>query len=284
MPVSCNDPGITPFSRASMTRRRLVQGAVGLGGIGLAFAGRGWAASTASTGTPPANATPALAHWAYEGEEGPEHWGDLDPSWSACSSGEMQSPIDIAGATRADLPDITFSGQSLSPITIINNGHSVQVEAQPGNTIAIDGVTYELTQFHFHAMSEHRVGGQQYPMELHLVHADETGNLLVLGVFLQEGDEHAALKPVFGNLPPTPGSEQVVDGSVILGDLLPDSKLAYRYGGSLTTPPCTEGVQWIVFVEPMDVSAEQIGAFRALYPANARPVQPLNDRVVEEGE
>jgi carbonic anhydrase len=263
----------------------LVQtGVVSAGAFGLAVAGRGSILSAASTGTPAAGGTPTPAHWTYESEEGPTHWGDLDPAYAACSTGQAQSPIDITNPTHGDLPDITFAEQTLSPIKIINNGHTIQVNAPAGNTIAFDNVTYELTQFHFHTPSEHEIEGKAQSMELHLVHKDKEGNLVVLGVLLKEGAENAALKPVFANMPPSAGPEQTVDGTVKLNELLPADKSTYRYDGSLTTPPCSEGVKWIVFVQPMDVSKEQHEAFRKLFPENARPLQSLNGREVVEGE
>jgi carbonic anhydrase len=276
----CIESGATRLSR----RKLIHVGAVSAGALGLAVAGRGWIASEASTGTPTAGGTPTAAHWTYEGEEGPANWGELDPDYAACSQGAAQSPIDITNPTHGDLPDITFAEQSLSPIKIINNGHTIQVNAPTGNTIAFDDVTYELTQFHFHSPSEHKIEGEAQAMELHLVHKDTEGNLAVLGVLLKEGAEHAALKPVFDNMPPAAGPEQSVDGTIMLSALLPADKSTYRYDGSLTTPPCSEGVKWIVFVQPMEVSTEQIDAFRKLYMENARPPQDLNGREVVEGE
>src|SRR5262249_47941337 len=149
---------------------------------------------------------------------------DLDPSYAACSQGTAQSPIDITNPTHGDLPSITYAEQSLSPIRIINNGHTIQVNAPPGHTIAFDGVTYELTQFHFHTPSEHEVDGQAQAMDLHLVHTDKDGTLAVLGVLLQEGTEHAALKPVFDNMPSTEGPERTIAGTVELSALLPADK------------------------------------------------------------
>jgi carbonic anhydrase len=276
----CSDPGA-----ARLSRRKLVRaGAASAGAFGLAVAGRGWIVSEASDSTPTAGGTPTAAHWTYEGEEGPAYWGELDPAYAACSKGTAQSPIDITNPTHGDVPDITFAEQALSPIRIINNGHTIQVNAPSGNTIAIGDVTYELTQFHFHTPSEHEVDGKPQAMELHLVHRDKDGNLAVLAVLLKEGAEHAALKPVFDNMPPTAGPEQSVDGTVTLGELLPADKSSFRYDGSLTTPPCSEGVKWVVFVQTMEVSKEQIAAFRSIFAENARPVQPLNGRQVVEGE
>ncbi|HEY7032955.1 MAG TPA: carbonic anhydrase family protein [Thermomicrobiales bacterium] len=276
----CSDLGAARLSRRTLVRA----GAAGAGAFGLAVAGRGWIVSEAADATPTAGGTPTPAHWTYEGEEGPAHWGDLDPAYAACSQGTAQSPIDIANPTHGDVPDLTFAEQALSPIRIINNGHTIQVTAPPGNTIAFDGTTYELTQFHFHTPSEHQIDGKAQAMELHLVHKDQDGNLAVLAVLLTEGAENAALKPVFDNMPPTAGPEQSVDGTVNLSDLLPADKSTYRYDGSLTTPPCSEGVKWVVFVQTMDVSKEQAAAFRGIFAENARPVQPLNGRTIVESE
>jgi carbonic anhydrase len=249
--------------------------------LGLAIMGCASSGSDASSAAATPAATPA--HWAYEGAAGPSNWGDLDPAYAACSDGRAQSPIDIAGATSGDLPDIDLAEGSLSPVGVINNGHTIQVDAPPGNTITVGGETYELAQFHFHTPSEHAIDGTRQAMELHLVHRNADGRLAVLGVLLEEGAEHAALAPVFDSIPATTGAERSVDAGIDLAALLPDDRSTYRYDGSLTTPPCSEGVAWIVFAEPMTVSTAQLEAFRSVLPANARPLQPANGRTLVEG-
>lgn len=242
----------------------------------------GWAPQASAHGA--ADGTPVPAEWGYHGEEGPANWSELHSTYATCSQGQEQSPVDIANPVMGDLPDITFADGSLSPIEIVNTGETIQVVAPPGHTISVSGETYELVQFHIHSPSEHTVDGASQALELHLVHTDTNGDLVVLAVLLTEGAEHAALKVVFDNLPPTSGLSQVVDTPVVLGELLPADRATYRYHGSLTTPPCSEGVQWVIFTQPVEVSVEQIEAFRALFPDNARPTQPLNDREVVEGQ
>jgi carbonic anhydrase len=222
------------------------------------------------------------AHWSYEGEEGPKHWTELDPVNNAsCSGGTMQSPIDITEAAGEDLADPEFAYQPISPLMIVNNGHTVQVNSPAGNTVVIDGTPFELLQFHFHTPSEHTIDGESQAMDLHLVHSSADGSPAVIALMLREGEENAALKPVFEAMPVMAGPVQEVAGTVDLNALLPTTLTTYRYSGSLTTPPCTEGVAWTLLTEPVDVSPAQIEAFQTIVGANARPVQPINDRDVE---
>ena len=231
-------------------------------------------------------ATAALAqddehpHWTYEGEEGPAHWGELDESFAACSVGNAQSPIDITNATPVQLTDIEFNYDAV-PMAIFNNGHTIQVQYAEGSHIVYNEITYDLVQFHFHQPSEHTVNGEAFGMELHLVHRDPlSGNLAVVGVLLREGDaDNAAYAPLFDNLP-TEVSEADMEAEMTINatDLLPASHAYYTYNGSLTTPPCTQIVRWLVLTEPVEVSAAQLEAFGAIYSMNARPVQPLNNR------
>jgi carbonic anhydrase len=222
-------------------------------------------------------------HWTYEGEEGPDYWSELDPEdYASCSGGTEQSPIDVTGAEGEDLDNLEFAYQPVSPLHIINNGHTVQVFVPAGNTMVVDGTTYELQQFHFHSPSEHTIDGQGQAMELHMVHMAEDESLAVVGLLLQEGEEHAALMPVFEAMPAMEGPEQEVTGTVDLEALLPETRTTYRYLGSLTPPPCTEGVLWLLFTEPTAVSTAQIEAFRKVFGDDARPVQPLNDRTIGE--
>lgn len=219
----------------------------------------------------------AQPHWGYEGEYGPEHWGSLDPGFAVCNNGREQSPIDLTGAASEALSEIGFD-YAPSPISIVNNGHSIQVDYQAGSGIVLDGTRYGLVQFHFHHRSEHTVDGADFPLELHLVHADAEGALAVVGVFLEEGGANEALAPVFSQMPKEAGPAAVVEGTVDAAALLPERRTTWRYPGSLTTPPCSEGVSWLVMTEPVTASREQIEAFRALFPVNNRPVQPLNGR------
>jgi carbonic anhydrase len=260
-----------PITRRGLVRQAgLTAGGAALSVAALRFGGR---ASVRANEGP---------HWTYEGEEGPEHWGELDPSFASCSGGTQQSPIDVAQVEGSDLADLEFTYAPVSPLHIINNGHTVQVNVPAGNSIVVDGTTYELIQFHFHTPSEHAIGGRAEAMELHLVHRAQDESLAVVGLFLKEGAEHATLKPVFEAMPVMAGPEQEVAGTVDLPSMLPLTRTTFRYMGSLTTPPCTEGVHWILFTEPAEVSAAQIEAYHKIFELDARPVQPLNDRTVEE--
>ena len=261
----------------SIDRRRLIRiSALELGALGLG------AAAIGARRVRFAGAQEEDAHWTYEGETGPENWGELDPDYAACSTGEAQSPIDLADPTGQDLVNVTIAYQPASPLKIINNGHTIQVNIDPGSTVEIDGVAFELKQFHFHTPSEHAIDGEHQAMEMHLVHKTADDETAVLGVLLSEGAGGVAFEPVFANLPPEEGPEQTVEATVNPADLLPAVGTTYRYGGSLTTPPCTEGVHWLVFTESVVVSTEQVEAFRAIIAANNRPLQPANERTIEE--
>ena len=217
--------------------------------------------------------------WGYEGPGGPKYWGSLKPAFAVCASGTRQSPLDLAGATVSDLSHLAFD-YTPSPITIFNNGHTVQVDYAPGSALVVDGVRYDLLQFHFHHASEHAVNGVRFPLEMHLVHRNATGALAVVGVFFEAGGVNAALETLWSHLPSEAGPRTVVAGEVDAAALLPERRTSWRYVGSLTTPPCTEGVAWIVMTDPVALSSEQIEAFRAIFPDNARPMQALNGRVL----
>ncbi len=210
-------------------------------------------------------------------ETGPAHWGKLAPEYALCATGTRQSPIDIAKPEQQDLPDIQFDYRP-GAVTVVNNGHTVQVNCQEGNSITLDGTVYKLAQFHFHAPSEHTVDGEHAAAEMHLVHQSETGGLAVVGVMIVAGGENAAFDPVWDVLPATSGL--AARGNIDVTRLLPADRRTIRYDGSLTTPPGTEGVRWNLLVEPVALSKAQIAKFTALYHGNNRPVQPLNGRAV----
>lgn len=222
------------------------------------------------------------SHWSYSGKSGPENWGRLSKDYELCLQGVGQSPIDIGGSgfDGATVAPIDFDYR-LSPVEVANNGHTIQVGYAPGSGITVRGKRFELLQFHFHSPSEHAVGGRSAPMEVHLVHKSADGELAVVGVMMQEGDENMALSE-FWNLMPYQAGESKRDKRVLINarDLLPRDTGYYRYMGSLTTPPCSEGVHWHVMAEPVSVSAEQIQQFAKLIGDNARPVQPVNRRLV----
>jgi carbonic anhydrase len=217
-------------------------------------------------------------HWAYEGAKGPENWGSLSPDFATCSTGTAQSPIDIPADAPLNPENIAFSYQP-SALNILNNGHTAQVEYDQGSAIVLDGITYNLAQFHFHAASEHAIGGNHAPLEIHFVHKSADGNLAVVGVLLREGAENPAYAPVFQNLPAQAGPVATVAGASVDADaLLPTQRSYWRYNGSLTTPPCSEGVKWLVMNTPVELSSAQIAAFTAIFTNNERPVQPLLSR------
>jgi carbonic anhydrase len=240
--------------------------------------------------TPAAPAKPQAGHhgphWAYAGTNGPRHWGGLDESFGTCRLGQTQSPIDIRDqdSVKAPLPPIRFDYKP-SALRIIDNGHTIQVNYAPGSFIEVDGKRYDLLQFHFHRPSEERLNGKAYPMVAHLVHKDEAGALAVVGVLIERGARLPVMQAVFDNLPARAGTESAVPGvSIDVSALLPDNKAYYTFAGSLTTPPCSEGVTWFVLRHPAHLSGAQIAQFGRRYPMNARPVQPLNGRQVRASE
>ncbi|MEQ1569258.1 MAG: carbonic anhydrase family protein [Myxococcota bacterium] len=223
----------------------------------------------------------AAPHWTYEGDEGPSHWGELAPEFETCSSGHAQTPIDLNTryAESVGLDDAVFHYHPV-PAKIVNNGHTIQVNLEVGNAIEIDSTYYELVQFHLHTPSEHRVNGKPYPMELHLVHKDAAGHLAVMGVFVTEGEENQALASVFDNMSGKVAQEKALSDAYDPAAILPEDHRFFRYTGSLTTPPCSEDVRWMVLGASISASAEQIEKFHGLFENNARPVQALNGRTV----
>jgi carbonic anhydrase len=218
----------------------------------------------------------------YAGAEGPNAWGDLSPMYLACKQGHAQSPIDIRDARKEALPPIQFHYVD-APLKIINNGHSVQVSYAPGSWISVGGHKYELRQFHFHHPSEEHINGKGFDLSLHLVHADSKGKLAVVAVLLKIGSPNEAVRRIFDNLPQTPGEEQEIAGAPIdASAFLPPSLGYYTFEGSLTTPPCTEGITWFVLKTPEEVSSDEIAAFAKLYPYDARPIQPTEGRTILE--
>ncbi len=225
---------------------------------------------------------PARPHeWSYEGETGPEHWGNLKPEYALCASGMRQSPIDIRDGFRVDLEPIQFRYRQ-SELRVIDNGHTIQVEVG-GSSISLLGKTYELIQFHFHRPSEERVNGKSFEMVAHLVHRSDDGRLAVVAVLLEKGMEHPLIQTVWNNLPLEKGEYVMPPGlGIDLAQLLPADRSYYTYMGSLTTPPCSEGVLWLVLRQPLQISAEQLAIFSRLYRHNARPIQPSFGRMVKE--
>lgn len=219
-------------------------------------------------------------HWGYDGQAGPENWARLTPEYVLCGTGMNQSPIDIAGEIKAELPPIEFS-YTASATEILNNGHTVQANFAPGSTIRVGGRQFELKQVHFHTPSENNIRGKSFPMEAHLVHADSDGRLAVVAVMFTQGKDNPAVAKLFDQLPENVGDKLALDATLKAAQLLPRNRGYYRFSGSLTTPPCTEGVTWLVMKDPVTVGAEQVGRFaHAIHHANNRPLQTINARAV----
>jgi carbonic anhydrase len=216
-------------------------------------------------------------HWAYSGADGPSHWGDLSADFSACKDGKSQSPINITKGSSAELNDIEFDYKS-SKLDIVNNGHTIQANYDSGSSIKVNGKKFDLLQFHFHGPSEHTVDGEHARMEMHLVHKADDGALGVVGVMIEEGRHNANFDNAWNNLPQHAGDHKDVGVVMKAASLLPDSRKYTTYSGSLTTPPCSEGVTWLVLNEPVKMSAKQIERFAKIVEKNNRPVQPVNGR------
>ena len=224
------------------------------------------------------------AAWSYAGNSGPAHWGDLKTNYKTCKTGTTQSPVDFRQPLTAGLPDIKFDYR-ISELTVLNNGHTVQVNVPAGSSMISGGKKFELLQFHFHTGSEHRVNGRQYPIEMHLVHKSADGQLAVVGVFMEAGRKNIALSEIWRHLPKNKAAPQTI-ASVAINprDLLPNDRKYFRYMGSLTTPPCSEGVHWHVMVEPLKISPNQIKTASSIMGDNARPAQPRLNRLVLQGK
>ena len=220
--------------------------------------------------------------WGYSGDIGPENWASLDDGYAACSQGVEQSPIDVDVSTPPSrVPTIT-PDYSETPLVIFNNGRTIEVEVHEGDSLTVGDNQWDVVQFHFHANSEHTFDGAAYDLEMHVVHADEAGNLAVLGLVIEPGEHNASLDAIFNNLPRELSSPTEIAGvTVNLAEVLPDELAAWRYSGSLTTPPCSEGVAWHVLSTPIEASLEQIGAFEGIFDNNYRPTQALNEREVD---
>lgn len=221
-------------------------------------------------------------HWGYDGKAAPQNWGELKPEFAACAEGKGQSPIDIRGGARLDLEPIKFDYKP-SALRLIDNGHTVQVNYAEGSSITVSGVRYDLKQFHFHKPSEERVDGRIYDMVVHAVHQSTDGRLAVVAVLMEVGLPNPFITSLWPYLPLESGREiSLPEVMIDINKLLPESRNYYAYMGSLTTPPCTEGVLWLVMKNPVSVASEQVGIFGKMYSMNARPVQPANGRLIKE--
>ena len=224
---------------------------------------------------------PSHAAWDYGDSRGPSHWGELESQFMACRDGHHQSPIDIRNPQSADLPAIQFDYKQ-SPLHIIDNGHTIMVNYGPGSYMFVGNDRYELKQFHFHRPSEEKIAGKAYDMVVHLVHADEQGNLAVVAVLLEQGPANALVDELWHDLPKKKEKEELKDVEIDVAGLLPEDRHYYSFSGSLTTPPCTENVRWFVLKHPVTVSPTEVTRFSEIYRNDARPTQPLHDRVVLE--
>jgi carbonic anhydrase len=214
-------------------------------------------------------------HWSYEGEEGPDYWAEL--GYRDCA-GKEQSPIDIPDKTQLHANDISYN-YNPSVLEISNNGHTIKVADENNSEIIVNGDTFRLEQYHFHAPSEHTINGTYYDMELHLVHQSDAGKYTVVGVMMQTGSENKAYVPIWQYLPAVKGDpENITSVKIDANDLLPQNLSYYQYNGSFTTPPCTEGVNWFVLSNPVELSKAQIEAFQKIYSSNNRTIQALNQR------
>lgn len=230
--------------------------------------------------TSSALASEITPHWGYGGSENPTQWGALSKNFQLCEIGKSQSPINIKNAVVRDPANLSFDYQP-SPLVVVNNGHTIQVNYAQGSSVTINGEKFSLLQFHFHTPSEHTVNNKSAALELHLVHRNEAGKLAVIGILLNEGKANALIEEVWKNIPATGKTNTVSDRIINAANLLPKSKSYYSYSGSLTTPPCSEDVKWNVLVEPITVSEEQIEAFEKIYQVDARPIQPTNSRIIQ---
>ncbi len=225
----------------------------------------------------------STTHWGYTGHGNPSEWGELSEKYKMCSEGKNQSPINIVvkDSKDTDLKDIVFSYGAHSN-SLINNGHSVQVNIDAGSSIMIDGITFQLKQFHFHSPSENQIDGKNFPLEAHFVHLDKDGNIAVVALMFQEGESNGALEKIWSKLPLKVEEKTALTlSSDDVNALLPKTKEYYRFSGSLTTPPCSEGVRWFVLKTPVTISKEQVEKFtHTMHHPNNRPIQKINARKV----
>ncbi len=220
------------------------------------------------------------AAWSYRGSTGPGNWGDLDPAYALCKTGKAQSPIDIRETVGAEGSPLEFH-YGASKISLINNGHTIQQQLDPGSSVIYEGKRYNALQFHFHHGSEHTVGGKRYAMEMHIVHASDEGKLLVVGILFEKGESNAFLAPFWDKMPAEAQGEFGDENITLnLAAALPEASGLFAYSGSLTTPPGTEGVNWFLFSEPRSIDQAQKAAFGKLHPGSFRPTQPLHGREV----
>jgi len=223
------------------------------------------------------------SHWGYTGHNTPETWGHLSEKYHSCSDGLNQSPINIThSVTDPDHAPLNLDYKKGSK-EVVNNGHTIQVNVEPGDKLVVDGDTFELKQFHFHSPSENRINGKAFPLEAHFVHLDKDGNIAVVAVMFEEGAGNKDLAKIWAKMPEKAGEKHTLKIADIAAKLIPEKQHYYRFNGSLTTPPCTEGVRWFVLEKPLTISKAQVEKFqKVMGHPNNRPVQPIDARVIVE--
>jgi len=228
------------------------------------------------------------AHWSYtEGPDGPANWWRTSKDNLLCSAGKQQSPINIEGGILVDLPPLRFD-YKLSPLTIQDNGHTILVNYAEGSNLSLDARQYRLVQFHFHKPSEEAIDGKRADMVAHLVHQHHDGRLLVVAVLMNSSleasqAENAAFQMILNHIPLVKKESSSPNGVMIdLNQLLPKNLAYFTFMGSLTTPPCSENVQWVVLKEAAVISKQQLDNFSRIYPNNARPLQSRSGRLIKE--
>ena len=244
-------------------------------------AARAKRAAVVKAAPPPPPPVPRGTHWSYEGDSGPANWSKINVDWAKCGNGSRQSPIDIRDGMKVELEQISFDYHP-SSFNVVDNGHTVQVGVSGGNYITVQNRMFELQQFHFHRPSEERINGKAFEMVVHLVHRDAEGRQAVLALLLERGAPQATIQTVWNNLPLE--KFETMQPSILLdpAEMLPTRRDYYTYMGSMTEPPCSEGVLWMVMKQPVQASPAQMALFSRLYPLNARPVQPANGRIIKE--
>jgi len=229
----------------------------------------------------PAPEMPRMAEWGYAGANAPQFWGSLDPAFKACADGKMQSPVNIAAYQPEEMERLKIAYAPMK-LNVVNSGKGVGVKVEPGSKFMAEEKIYDLQAFKFQSPSEHYVNGAPYPLEMQLLHTDEEGKIAALSVFFKLGAANPVIQSIWENIPASAGAETMrEDVTLDLTGLMPSEGEYYAYEGSLSIPPCTEGVKWYVLKSPVEISLEQLHAMQALYPMNARPVQPLNGRVIK---
>lgn len=252
-----------------------------LGGAAVLIA----ALSRAQDKEPEPYVSPWRTAWTYEQAA---HWSDLDPQYALCNTGKEQSPIDIRNAEKADLPPLKFESRIAPLRYVTNNRYTIRVNYKDGNGnfLSVGDKRYQLRQFHFHHPSEERLAGKSYPMEVHLMYQASDGSVAGLTVFVRPGSSNPTVQKVWQHMPRKEGQEEITGMEITPAGLLPAEYVThyYMYPGSVTAPPCTEGVTWFVLMQPVKMSTEQIDKFAGLFPHDARPIQPLNGRVVKQSQ